>query len=432
MSQRSPVSRRGQVLPIVVIAMMVLMVLVPLMVFYTQTESRWSVKQAASTRAFHLAESGIEKGYLAISESTNVWTDLQSGTVPADYRFDKEYSDIDGGTYAISISSGPGTQQATILSVGRDSKGREVRAIEATYSNSPLSGVAIYAGKGAQIGNGVNVEWGAILSPNTIDAASRNHPQFWSATSIISKDTNPDPPNCDSPNCCQWHAYQTNLPPAPSIDLDFYKSSATASSCPTGNPNKYPSGASPAGSCYWPTDVTFKSVTGTGQTVYVNGNLTIQSPGIYIQGNLLVTGNVILPNGVWGNGSATMGVPSDAWKQYCNDWSYYKTNFDTAAPAAFPGLASSYAPTGLTYPSSKLSVNGLLYVGGNFNDGGGGGGNSDVYGALYALGSSTETANSPVNFYFNADAASNIKTTSIILTRTSWRDSTVGWPSGLP
>lgn len=429
---RNPERRRegGQILPIAIVCLLVLATLIPLMVLYTQTESRWSVKQAKSTMAFHLAESGIEKGYLAISVSTQTWVNLQNGTPPTGYNFDTKYSDVGtGGVYSISVSSGPGTQQATIIAVGRDSSKAEVRAIKAVYTNSPLGGIAIYAGKGAQIGGGVNVEWGAVLSPYTVDAANRMHPQFWSASSILTKSTNPNPPLCDQPNCCQWHAFQANLPPAPALDLGFYQSSAAASNC-----SGMGVGASPANSCYYPasqtTDASWSGV--VGKTIYVNGDLNVVSSGkLDIIGNLIVTGNLNLPNGIWGNGTHTMSIPSDAWKQYCLDWSFYKTNFDGGAPASFPGLSSAYAPTGLTYNASHMAVYGLLYVGGNFNNGGGGGGNTNIYGALYSIGSSSETANSGVNFYFDADAAKNLQTTQIILTRASWQDSLIGWPSGL-
>ncbi len=425
-------ARRGQIMIIAIMCLLVLAIMLPVMVMYTRTESNWSVKDSQSTQAFHLAESGIEKAYLEISLSTQNWITIQNGGALADYHFDKSYTAVGaGGSYAISISSGPGTQQATIISVGRDIRKREVRAIMAVYTNSPLGGIAIYAGKGAQIGNGVSVEWGGVVSPNIIDPGGAAHPQFWSASSIVGFDTNPTPPNCDSPACCQWHSFMANMPPAPTLDLGFYASSAAASNCSGMGGGTQ----SPAGSCYFSgsvtTDHTWSGV--SGKTIYVDGDLNVTSSGkLDVVGNLLVTGNVNLPSGAWGQGSHIMNIPSDGWKQYCNDWAFYKSNFDGGAPSSFPGLNASYAPTGLTHSSSKLAVYGLLYVGGNFNNGGGGGGNSDVYGALYSMGSSSETAHSAVTIYFDADAAKNLQTTQIILTRASWQDSNVGWPSALP
>lgn len=418
---------RGQVLVVVLVILIIISTLVPLMVFYTQREAIWTAKQARNTTAFHLAEAGTEKAYLAISRSTQTWVNLQAGTLLDNYQFDTAFTDISGGQYAISITSGPEEQQATIISVGRDSLNRETRALKVIYTNSPLGGTAIYSSGGAQIDGGVEVEWGAVVSPGTVAADSRASPQFWSAAGITSYDTDASPPNCDSPNCCQWHAYATNIPPAPLIDLSFYKSSATAQSgCPTGG--------TPAGSCYYNGSVSWTSETITGgKTVYIDGNLTVGSPGIAIEGNLVVMGNLTTTSGNFGKGNYDFKVPQDAWKQYCNNWSYYRTTFDGSAPASFPGLNSDYeSSASLTYnpTGSKTAVKGLLYVQGSFSVGGGGGG-SEINGVMYVLGSSTMTTNSAVTLYYNADAAKGMQTTQVILSRQSWQDVLYPWPSGL-
>jgi hypothetical protein len=420
---------RGQILALVIVILLIISTLVPLMVFYTQREAVWTAKQARNTAAFHLAEAGVEKGYMAISLSTLTWVNLQNGTLLANYQFDKVFSDLGVGTYTISITSGPQVQQATIISIGRDSLKREARAIKAVYSNSPLGGIAIYSGTGAKVDNKVKVEWGSVVSPQNLTLTGANttaHPQFWSAGSIDVFDTNPNVPNCDSPACCQWHAYATNIPPSPLIDLNFYKSSATAASgCPAGG--------TPPGSCYYASAQSFSNVTDTGgKTFYIDGNLSLSSPGIDIIGNLIVMGNLSTTSGVWGKGNHTMNVPQDAWKQYCNDWTYYRTTFDAGAATSFPGLSSSYlsAPT-LTYTSNKLAVVGMLYIQGNFSVGTGNG-NTDLNGVIYVVGTSTLAANSNVTLYYNSEASKNIQTTQIILRRDSWQDILYAWPSGLP
>ena len=194
--------------------------------------------------------------------------------------------------------------------------------------------MAIFAGAGAQISGGVNVEWGAVVSPGTVDADGRAFPQFWSASQITGFDTNSDDPNCDEPNCCQWHSFSPNIPPNPTIDLTFYKSSAAATTgCPgtgadiDGNPL--------AGSCYYTSGQTWSDETLIGKTIYIEGDLSLNSPGMDIVGNLIVKGNLNLPNGAWGNGTHTMFVPQDAWKQYCNDWAHYQA-FDAYALANMP------------------------------------------------------------------------------------------------
>ncbi|MDD5656932.1 MAG: hypothetical protein PHF00_06720 [Elusimicrobia bacterium] len=404
----------GQVLAGVIVLLLLVSILVPLMVSFVMNEARWTDKTARNTTALHLAEAGIEKGFLALSLSTNTWYALvEHGTAIADYGFDKIYSDVPGGEYAISITSGPQESQATVISIGRDNRNKEVRAIQAVFANTPMGGVAIYAGNGVKVSGGVNVEWGAVITPQTLDCSGRTFPQFWSASGIVGYDVNPTPPNCDSPNCCQWHAFSASIPPQPTIDLGFYKSSAEATST------------------YYDTPQTWKNfIAKTGYTYYVDNNLTLQSPGIDVTGNVIVTGNMDTGNGTWGKGNRTMSVPTTAWKQYCRNWAHYKT-FDAAAPAAFPGLNSDWTSNpALSASSGKISVEGLLYVGGSFLTGGGGG-QADVYGTMLIVGSSTMTNNSGVTVYFNEGASKNVRWSRIILSRVSWQDVLRPWPSGL-
>lgn len=419
-------SERGQAIAMVLVILVVMSILVPAMVFYTQRESRWTAKQAQSTTAFHLAEAGIEKGYLALSLSTQTWTNLQNGTQITGYKSDVAYHDIPGGSYAINITSGPEDEQATVLSIGIEGLHKEVRAVQAVYANSPLGGIAIYSSGGAAINGGVTVEWGAVVSPKDIDmgpSPGPTFPQLWSAGAIRPFITSPSAIKCDSPNCWQWFAYNTNIPANPILDFTFYESSAHAtgtwfgtSQASWGNPGNPP----------------YSTSTSKGYTWWVNGNLNI-SQAVYIVGNVFVTGNFSTTNGGWGNGCSAMNVPRKAWRQYGNNWAHYQP-FDTAEPAIFPGLNSSYQSAAtLTYtncPPNKIGINGLLYVGGNVNVGGGGG-NSDIYGLLYVVGSSTAASNSAVTLYYNESAAANLQVNQVILSRQSWKNVLDQWPTGL-
>ena len=65
-----------------------------------------------------------------------------------------------------------------------------------------------------------------------------------------------------------------------------------------------------------------------------SADLEVVSPGIFIEGNLIVTGDLTLPKGAWGRGSVSDAeVPREAWKQYCNDWDTYE-NYDAALKVA--------------------------------------------------------------------------------------------------
>lgn len=420
---------RGQILVGVILMLLVLAVIVPAMVIYVQNETRWSVKQARNATAFDLADAGIEKGLRKVSESTVTWQNILNGQAQTGYILDVAYGDVAGGSYAVSISSGPSAQTVTIISVGRESSKNEARAIKAVYSNTGLGATAIRSGGTATMsGTNVQIEWGAVVSNKDLTTASsapgRQHPQFWSAGNVLPNNTSGSTrPLCDSPNCWQWHSYQTGIPPMPNIDFAAYQAAANAT------------GTSFTGPLTWPGAPCLSDATScaTGNTYYINGDLTINSPGIYVVGNLIVTGNLTLPNGRSGQGGPTVPLPQQAWKQYGNDWAFYKSgaqsacsvswNDTTPPPASFPGLNSTYLSNPaltVTFSDSKVIVNGFLYVGGNLTAAGGAG-QTKVVGAADVVGNVTLGSNNICVFSTDA-AAQSLKTTNVVLTRQSWQD----------
>ena len=136
----SSLGRRGQILPGAVAMLVILAVMVPSIVLWIQRETVFASKQSHNTVAFHLAEAGVEKAYLYISLSTTTWVSIQNGNAQPNYAFDKQYQDIAGGTYAISITSGPGTEQVTIVTVGRDKYNKETRALRVSSRPAPGPG----------------------------------------------------------------------------------------------------------------------------------------------------------------------------------------------------------------------------------------------------------------------------------------------------
>lgn len=427
---------RGQVLPIALAVLLILTIFVPLMVFYSQRDASWAVKQSENTHAFHLAEAGVEKAFLDISLSTVTWLSLMNGTPPTGYQFDKSYTDINGGTYSVSITSGPSTQEATVISVGRDALKKETRSLKVVYANSLFGNIAVYGGTGVQVSGGVTVEWGAIMSPDSLSPNCPSHcdwPQMWSASSITGLDTDPNPPNCDSPNCVQWHSYYPSIPPAPTIDFDYYRSQAklnVGGGCPSGG------GAVPDGSCYYPGNAPSSWGNTTTGVVFTEG--TFDAKKMFHTGTLIVMGNFTMENGNFGKGSPVMTMPTNAWKQYgspanaSDAWTHYLT-FDTCpgVPAAFPGLNNTYTSCVVTKTGTKTAIDGLLYIGGNFSDAGGGG-NGEIYGDLMVIGDVHLSAASGVTLFYNSGATSSLVTTSISLSRVSWQNASYGWPSGLP
>lgn len=126
-------SSRGQVLVAVLLALMVLGITLPLLVWFSQTESKSSVKQSHNTFAFNLAEVGQEKGYRMVASEPQNRTNIANGQDLVGYMFDKSYNDVPGGVYTIAIASGPASGQITVISVGRDNVSKQMRTIKAVY-----------------------------------------------------------------------------------------------------------------------------------------------------------------------------------------------------------------------------------------------------------------------------------------------------------
>ncbi|HVE12280.1 MAG TPA: hypothetical protein VNI01_02695 [Elusimicrobiota bacterium] len=411
----------GQILPLVLVLLLVISTLVPVMVYYTQYESRWTAKESQSTRAFHLAEAGIEKGYLILTQSTGTWVALQNqGTQITGFKFDRSYTDLNGGSYTVGISSGPQSQQATIVSIGIDALHKELRGVQAIYSNAPISGVSVYGASGVDVsGNNLTVEWGSVMSPNTITPNGSNHPSYWSSSGITGLDTDASPPNCDSPNCWWWHSYYAGIPPAPVLDFNAYQSSAVTS------------GTGPCGSYYVNGNKDGTCSDSSGKVYYVTGNWTnFDGP---IVGTVIILGNLTTGNGVMHGTDETPVIPQKAWKEYCNDWSFFNSTYYNTGYSQCPGIYSSYTtPASATYAAGiSPVVLGMLYVGGDFT-GPTGGGNSDiVHGVLYVKGQVYLNSNSHCKVWYNNDVANNMLTVNMYLVRTSWKDVLRTWPTGL-
>src|SRR4051812_10401553 len=127
---------KGQIIIGAIVLLLILAILVPGIISYVQNESKWTVKEQRTTRAFQLAESAVERGFQQIILSTVTWSTLQAGGALTGFNYDQTYTDLSGGQYEIKMISGPGTQTATITGVGRDTSNHEIRAVQVIYSNS--------------------------------------------------------------------------------------------------------------------------------------------------------------------------------------------------------------------------------------------------------------------------------------------------------
>jgi hypothetical protein len=391
---------RGNVLIIAIAILLVLSIMIPAMIKYIQNESKWTMKEQQTTRAFQLAEGGVERGFQQVILSTTVWGQIQAGTVPTGLHFDQLYTDIAGGTYALNISSGPGTQQVTITGVGRDASTKEVRAVSANYGNT-ASNAAIFAMGGLTLTGNPVVEWGPVLSPATI-TTDKAHPRFYSAGDVTLDPNGPTPPNSDN---VQWWSYDAALPPPPQVDLQAYLSSATAQ------------GHVYAGGTY-----VLGNVSGA---YYFSGDTTLKSNS-FINGDIVVLGNLTV-QGSAGSGAYPATLPTNAWREYGNDWANYRATYDGGAPGTFPGVSGTYTHGSITYPLTNVVVHGFLYVLNSFSITGGG--NCTIHGSMY-LGSQSDLSGSHVTIYY--DDTLTVKTKNLSLARQSWREISCDWSGTYP
>ena len=414
--------RKGQLLVGAILLVAVLAIIIPVMVMYVQNEAKWSVKQGQNSNAFQLAEGALDRGYQKVIESTQSWKAVQAGQALPGMSMNTSYTDLGGGTYAVSVTSGPNLGEVTITGVGRDKMNKEVRALKAVYANQTLSDISLQADGGVSMnGNNIEVEWGSVSSPNSISILGKTYPSYWSA-GAIDKDTNGAALfNCDTPNCWWWHSYYPNLPPTPSIDFEAYKSSAIAS------------GNDPCGRAYYqPGDFDENCTSLTGKPYYIAGNWTKFRSAIV--GAVIVRGNLSFHNG--GNpqvGAYAATVPPAAWKQYCNDWAVYQA-YDAYAngkPACFGNINDSYRASGVIKVINP-GIHGFVYVGGNFTLPNGGGCSDLLHGSIIVKGIADISSNSHCRIYYDPNVAMDILTTDVNIERQSWQDTTTPWPAALP
>lgn len=418
---KRPAPRRGQSLVGSLMVMLLFMIVGLALVDWGHFDTTQTIAYHRSNSAMDLANAGVNRASWMLQADRTAWEAALQGAAPAGYRFDRVYTDVASGTYAVALSS-EAPDSVVVMAVGRSPSRRQRRAIRAVYALKEGGGLgerALSAGGVSITGSNFSVEWGAVASGQDLVTGGRAHPQFWSGEGIDLDANGAALPNCD-PDCVQWHSHDPDTGEVPNVDLESYRSSAQASGT------------------YFSTSQSWQSLSLTGGKVYyIDGELVVNSPGVYVEGSLIVTGDLHFPNGAWGTGAATMSLPRRAWRQYARDWDYYRLSFDPTAPLLFPGLAAGYESSPLlTKTAGSVFLKGFLYVGGNVTCGGGGGG-SVIYGAALVRGSASFGGNSPIVIYLNPDVAKSVRLTPGVhglgsIVRTRWTEVQLPWPAGLP
>ncbi|HOW27717.1 MAG TPA: pilus assembly PilX N-terminal domain-containing protein [Elusimicrobiota bacterium] len=417
----------GFTLVMAIIVMLVLAIMVPTVIKLVRQEAKETVKVTRSSTAFHLAEAGIDQGIWKLQESIDMWNSVKAGGTVEGYNGDTQFATSfasgRGGNYTIRYTAGPGSDEVTILAKGRDSSSQELRAIQCVMTESGAGEFAIQAKNTSSFGAATNVELGPVIARTSIDSGSKSHPRFMSAGNISPNDTSTPAsadPNTDG---IQWWSFKQDLPPLPLIDTEYYRVLAEG----------YGTSADPQCGDYKKTgNFTFKGCKdGGGKVFYVTGDVDFQSGsgGNYIVGDVICLGNF----GITGNGGAdgpstTIPVGETAWKEYGNDWAFYKAAYDPTCPHATyaSAVTANYEPTGLTKTLSGWLIHGFIYTGGS--QGLTGGGNAILIGSLYSA-NNTSMSTSNCTLYYDPGTSSTIHTTNVIISRKSWKEVTgQSWP----
>ncbi len=227
-------NKKGYILPMVIGIVLLLIIIIPAIVEWTQHQTKTTIKIQGKTTAMNLAEAGINRAVWKITTSTGVWDSVLRGGTISGYNFDVIYDDVKGGVYRVKLSSGPEERQVTIISEGKDEKTGEVRAVKVVYKNQCIPGSIISKGN-IYLGNAFECHWGPVMAWGNIELtdaviARKYYPRKFARGVVSSvpsypRDTNGlNPPNTDGVEW--WSDYP--VPDLPVLDFNALRSSAAA------------------------------------------------------------------------------------------------------------------------------------------------------------------------------------------------------------
>lgn len=451
-------NERGQVLWIVLGILLMLFISTPPLIKWLQSDSERTVKQQKSSTAFNLANGALERGMWKLKSSTSTWAAAAIGTTISGYNFDVTYKDLEGGTYRIRFSSGPGASQVTVTAEARDPLNEEIQAVQAVYQNQSIPGPILTTGNVAFSGV-FEPHWGPVMAQGNItitgNAAPKYYPRKYSknavtGTATYPRDTNGiTPPNTN--NVEWWSAY--SVPDLPLLDFATLRSSAQAN----GTLNYYNVNASSTGhtltgysgghynNCRDPDGSAFASHAShfydpqhhplaTRNLIWYWDNDLIITGGPWqgsysgtaahrmgLRGTLIVRGNLTIWTG--DDYTYTGTIPTSAWREY--------QAIDTASANQYPGdtglrsnastfpFGSQSWTGGPSTANTDIGIRGFIYVGGNFTIQSEAGG--DFHGALWVVGNATNMNTNEYSLVFY-DSGLDVPVLNVILTLQSWRE----------
>lgn len=415
---------KGGVLIGVLLALILLSLLIPLLVMRIQRESKQTIREVKKTTSFQLAEAGQDRGAWKLRESNIIWKNLMDGIHIAGYNNDMEYTDVDGGTYKIAISSF--NDMAVVVSKGRAKGTNEVRAIRAIYSKSGgivnamnVDGVLTYKPN-------LKIHWGPVVTYQSIDQSPSDYfPRKYSAGQIVGRDTVDDSNNGAMPGD-NWTTYDYvafyDLGVSPTIDLDKYRELAKNSNIV--KQLRKTSGTTAAAhdtsggfnSGYYTQSVKMIEPGGGGADVVINCPTCV----IFVEGNIAQ-----FPQNAWLDVKALVATGDVDFNARSTD---YTATIPPKASLEYQHstLAGYFAAQGWTdggsYVVTGCGMHGFLYAGGNLSNAGGG---SKMVGAIYVGGAVTTNT---MTLYYDKTVANEVETGgSGSMTRQTWDEIATSW-----
>jgi hypothetical protein len=439
------------VLMLVLTSLLFLLIMIPVIETYVKNEAKWSVKEKKSTLAFHLAEAGMDRGYWKLIEKTVNWDTIIAGGNISGYANDKVYTDIQGGSYKINITSAAADKVA-IIATGKDVSNNEYRAIKAVYSKSSIS--ATVYGNQIEASGSVEIVWGPQMSLNKIQLSGTSnqlYPRKYARGAITAsgtygnRDTDPNPPN-KGPQAdpyTEWWSY--NEPPGvPDLlppTISYYRQKAQEQGY------------------YYSTNQNLSNLVDTACTVGSEDKVRFFEQDAkftgskYFCGILIVLGDLdFTGSGASESESITVTPHSDAWKEYQVNvpkhagateggniitWNFYAPpgshdsgtcnppHGDTDALHEYPGDGGYHTSEPFNFKNGcithnnsdfsgeSLSFQGYIYVGEDLESSG----STWIYGVIHAPNDEVDLSGSVKVFY---KAGMEIKGLKSQITKTSW------------
>lgn len=415
-------NEKGQVIIIILGAMILFLIFIPALVYYVQQEAKWTEKQRMTSAAFHLAEAGIDRGYWKLKEKSEYWDQLSQGKPISNYNFDLAYEDVPStgsplGKYTIQITTHPTNKKWRIIrAIGLDASTREKRAIELILERQGADS-SLYSENTISLSGNAVVHWGPMRSEQNITATADYFPRKISKQQVVGRPLNPNP----DPDEEYWHYYTGTLGSTGINDSSYTARAFEQPYCTHVNTDTYN---------YYTHEATqrLQGMECNHQRVwYYTSNLSIRG-GTYIYGTLIVRGNLDF-TGTSSAGSYTITPPQQAWEEYKKIDTVAANEYYADAGGGPPSTISSSFQFGATgNPDKKdatkdnVTIRGFVYVGGNLSVNG----NVIIHGAIIVKGTVSGSGNLTI-FY---DDNLGVEMTDAPIVRKSWKEVILDWPTG--